>query len=287
MSFTDAEILSQLEKTEDGEYITPQTELWQIDPQSMIEDGNAWRVDNNYSYQRLVDFPVFSSEAAAKRSIRDASQVVADQYEHVRNLACHLAELLAAVTSAGHWSNDGESYTMYGDTYHPSLIESIVEQLQCVDDLLDDEEHVSLAKQVSEPVVRAEPAEADTQRIKDLESHIVGMQVKAESDLKIIKQKTDQIKALQEALHEQRAADKQTYSLACWAAKHEVKLQFYRRYSHIPYDQDTNREMVMELQTPAASSTQLISRGDNVPSMGKLFQDALMTLRDTQESLKG
>jgi cephalosporin hydroxylase len=122
MSFTPEEILSQLEKTEDGEYITPQTELWQIDPESMVEDGNAWRVDNVYSYQRLVDYPVFSSEAAAKRSIRSAER---------------------SIRSA-------------------------------------------------------------EQRIKDLESHIVGLQGKAESDAKLIKQQVDQIKALLDALHEQR-----------------------------------------------------------------------------------
>jgi len=202
MSFTDEEILSQLEKTADGEYITPQTDLWQIDPQGMIEDGNAWRVDNVYSYQRLVDYPVFSSEAAAKRSIRSAEQMAAD-------------------------------------------------------------------------------------RITDLESHIVGMQVKAESDQKLIKQQVAQIKSLKDTVHEQRAADKQTYSLACWAAKHEVSLKFSRRYEHIPYEQDSSREMVMELQTPATSSTQLISRGDNVPSIGTLFQDALLKLRDVQEALKG
>jgi hypothetical protein len=115
MSFTPEEILSQLEKTEDGEYITPQTVLWQIDPEERIGTDNPWRVDTVYSYQRLVDYPVFSSEVAAKLSLRSAEQ-----------------------------------------------------------------------------------------RIKDLESHIVGMQVKAESDAKLIKQQVDQIKALQEALHEQR-----------------------------------------------------------------------------------
>ena len=121
MSFTDEEILSQLQKTEDGEYITPETELWQIDP-------GAWRVDNVFSFQRLDDHPIFSSEAAAERSIRDDSQVAADQYE---------------------------------------------------------------------------------QRLKDLESHIVGMQVKAENDARLIQQLVGW-RSLQDALHEQRDVFQET-----------------------------------------------------------------------------
>ena len=224
MSFTDEEILAQLLKTADGEYITPQTELWQIDPEGMIEEGGAWRVDNVFSYQRLDDYPVFSSQAAAKRSIRDASQVAADQYEHVKNLVGCLAELLAAVTSAGHWSNDGESYTFYGDTHGHIFIESIIEKLKLADELLDTDGHVSFVEQVpsrvitmgAEPAIRKTPLtpslsepwhnDADLARIKDLESHIVGRQVKAESREKLIKQQVAHSKSLQEALHEARAA---------------------------------------------------------------------------------
>jgi hypothetical protein len=60
---------------------------------------------------------------------------------------------------------------------------------------------------VEEPAVHSLTAgwhkETDQKRIKDLESHIVGMQVKAESDAKLIKQQVDQIKALRDALHGQ------------------------------------------------------------------------------------
>lgn len=153
MKFTDEEILAQLEKTADGEYITPQTELWQIDPEGMIEEGGAWRVDNVFSYQRLDDDPVFSSQAAAKRSIRDASQVAADQYEHVKNLVGCLAEWLTAVTSAGCWANNGERYMFYGDSYLPTAIGKIVEALQLADELLDDDGHEPWAEQIPDRII--------------------------------------------------------------------------------------------------------------------------------------
>jgi len=140
MSFTDEEILSQLQKTADGEYITPETELWQIDP-------GAWRVDNVFSFQQVDDHPIFSSEAAAKRSIRDDSQVAADQCEHVKSLTGCLTELLAATRSA-----------------------------------------------------------LPEQRLKDLESHIVGMQVRAENDAILIKQQAAQIKSLQDTVSYYKAA---------------------------------------------------------------------------------
>ena len=295
MKPTPEEILAQLDRTEDGEYITPQTNLWQIDPKGKISGGSAWRVDRSWSFQKRDGYLLFSSEAAALRSVRSASETAA---EDMKSLVSTLAELLTVVTSAGHWSNDGESYTMYGDTYHPSLIESIVEQLQCVDDLLHDEGHVSLAKQVPGRTVRVEPEidpairktpfatllpagwhnEADTQRIKDLESHVVGLQMKAESDLKIIEQQKRVItKQRNRVITKHDSED--AYELICWAARREVSLTCGLRFPHVMH---SAQDMVLTLETENTAFTHLVKRNDN-SSLGVLFEDAMRHLKDQCE----
>jgi len=165
-------------------------------------------------------------------------------------------------------------------------------------------------KHVEVPAIRKTPVqnplhkdwhnEKDTQRIKDLESHIVVMQVKAESDQRIIEQQKrlikkheqtiydsrkvqeEQIKQLTETADAQRDPD--SHGLACWAAKHDVTLKFYRQNSHIPYDHDTSRQMILELATADAASTQLVKNKDSFP-LGTLFQRGLIQLREVQDEV--
>jgi hypothetical protein len=246
MKLTPEEILAQLDRTEDGEYITPQTKLWQIDPKGKISGGSAWRVDRSWSFQKRDGYLLFSSEEAALRSVRSASETAA---ENMKSLVSTLAELLTVVTSAGHWSNDGESYTMYGDTYHPSLIESIVEQLQCVDDLLHDEGHVSLAKQVPGRIITASAV-----------------------DPAIVEQRNRVI-----TKHDSEDA----YELICWAARREVSLTCGLRFPHVMH---SAQDMVLTLETENTAFTHLVKRNDN-SSLGVLFEDAMRHLKDQCEGL--
>jgi len=62
-------IVSQLEVTADGVVITPKTQLWQIDPDRMLNDGEPWKCYAK-SVFRVHDLTVFSTKEAALNSTK-------------------------------------------------------------------------------------------------------------------------------------------------------------------------------------------------------------------------
>lgn len=62
---TQAAIIDKLPKTEDGVPISPDMEVWQIDPKGMVNYGHPWR--STYDGPRFVPhYPFYSTREAAE-----------------------------------------------------------------------------------------------------------------------------------------------------------------------------------------------------------------------------
>jgi len=117
------------------------------------------------------------------------------------------------------------------------------------------------------------------QRIKDLESHVAGLQEKVNAQEQLIKEYVEQNRELHEELHDKRAEDLRAYDLASWGLAEGVSLRFLKRFGHSV----GNHDIVLELSTSKVAVETLITRNEPLP-LEQLFIETLMRLTHTSIS---